>query len=306
VRQAAVNSLGLLNAAAARETVEKLLDSDPDVKVRATAATTLGSFKTWESRNLLLAVARKTAEDNSVRANALMSLARMGKPEVIGDLGSMLQDPSIPIRQAALNATAQINDPLLTAPLRKVLTQDADMRCRSSAAYQLGKLKAKEAEEDLIKAWSSTDGGLRQNALSALQGIGSVRIVEFAGEALNDKHGGLRQAGISIFAALKHKPAAEEVLAIAAKEKDGGMRVAAMRALPALAPGVDSCELLLNALADPAEQIRSTAYTTLCSVAKQSFPFRSWAYPHRREVEVAKWRDWWTKEGKAALQAMQN
>lgn len=303
IRQAMVNSLGLLRFAASREKMEELLQKDPDPKVRKTAAITLGSLGAKESKEILLNSAKKNDEADSVRSAALRSLARIRAPETIEELLPFLKDDRQAVRYATLGAMAQYRDAKLIPSLKQVLVEDKDANCRASAAYQLGRLKAKEAEEDLVKAFADAPTPLRLNVLGALQSLGSEHAGKLALEALKDKNSGIRRKGIAVLRGVKLKDAGEVLLKMAKEDKDMGVRTAAMGALPGLAPAVPAAEFLLARLEDSSESVRRAAYGALAAISKKKFPFRPWAYEHRRKAEVERWKKWWEEGGKTELEA---
>jgi len=58
--------------------------------------------------------------------------------------------------------------------------------------------------------------------------------------------------------------------------------------------------MLIDALEDSNGQVRSSAATALTRITRQLFGPNDSATPEERQKAVARWREWWSKQGKTA------
>jgi hypothetical protein len=90
-----------------------------------------------------------------------------------------------------------------------------------------------------------------------------------------------------------------ETIAKAVKDGDDPTRETAARLL-GLIRHQPAVLTLIDALEDPKAPVRSSAATALARITRQLFGPSDNATPEERAMAVARWREWWTKQGKSA------
>lgn len=118
----------------------------------------------------------------------------------------------------------------------------------------------------LVEDLSSSNSGVRWNAVEDLGHTGDPAVVPHLLPVLNDE--------------------------------DTFVRMAAARVLGELG-GDESVGPLIDTLSDPAESVRDAAVASLRQITGQNFRFDPLAKQADRTKRIRAWRDWWEKQGKA-------
>jgi|ERR1700722_397187 HEAT repeat protein len=186
--------------------------------------------------------------DDSKRWSAVQELVKIGTPAV-EPLIAALKDPRWYVRESAVDALGEINDPRVIEPLIAVLNdmpsvqsaakaalikigvpaveqlisalKDADARVRRwNAASVLGEIKDPRAVEPLIAALNDTDYIVRRTAVSSLGEIKDLRMVEPLITALKDKDVGVRDEAAEVLGEIKDPRMVERLIAFLMKPGD--------------------------------------------------------------------------------------
>ncbi len=146
-----------------------------------------------DSQGLIKAL---TYKDAAVRIAAAEALAPIKSPLAVEPLVALLKDRNPAVRRAAVGALAargggRVVEPLVaaledsdpdvraataTAVYRRLMT-DPDQDARRATATALGRIRAVDAIEPLVKAIMDADESVRLAAIRALQAIGEVQAV---------------------------------------------------------------------------------------------------------------------------------
>ncbi len=219
---------------------------DPNTKVRAYAAASIGAL--GPDAGSLLALLVKAASDKhaEVRQNAVRSLGKMGgngKDTIVPALTTALQDSEHEVRVAAaqalenMDALGAIDVALLISMLKQ---QDSEVR--ACGARALGKMgpRAKAALPALVEAFKGTDNAVRRAALGALASLGTeakTAVPSFT-DALGDSDVEVRKQAAVALAKIgpDAKPAAD-ALANVVNDSDKEVRKNAVKALASIGVG---------------------------------------------------------------------
>ena len=134
------------------------------------------------------------AEDASVRAGAAVALGKIGDASAVRPVAALLRDKKPGVRIRAARALAELGDQRACKPLIAALRRmpipvevkgyrcgnqpDPEWEPASHAAWALGKLKAAEAVEPLIRALAQGDGYYKAYVGEALGRIGDPRAIQ--------------------------------------------------------------------------------------------------------------------------------
>lgn len=258
--------------------VKALANKDPSIRVAAADA--LGPMRDPDAVEALTNLIKDT--DVDARRAAVRALSQRGGVRVVEPLIAALSDPDQGVRTAAV-----------TAVYRRLMT-DADNDARRETANSLGRMRAADAVEPLIKSIMDVDEGVRVASIKALGAIGDRAavgplIVVVAHEQVRARTTGRssltveRVAGQVLDALCDEK--AIEALERAARHEDAEVREIAVRRLAHLnTPAVASS--LAGSLDDPDPVIRRSAARGLSEIGWQ---------PPSDEVGARYWaalRDW--------------
>lgn len=145
-------------------------------------------------QGLIKALAYK---DSGVRIAAADALAPLKDPIAVEPLVELLRDDDAGVREASVRALAarggvRVVEPLVgalsdtnvavrgvaaTAVFRRLMT-DPDQEARKATATAIGRVRAKDGVEPLIKAIMDADEGVRVAAIKALHAIGDVAAIQ--------------------------------------------------------------------------------------------------------------------------------
>jgi HEAT repeat protein len=159
------------------------LRSDPNARVRAAAATSLGRFVYLAGlekissargqlvRDALLAAIRNLAEDLEVRRRALESLAYAGDEEIRGLIAAAYEDDNPRLRASAVFAMGRSADHDWRRTVEDELNS-LDPEIRYEAARAAGELEDKRAVPRLLRLLDDADREVQAAAIAALGQIG--------------------------------------------------------------------------------------------------------------------------------------
>ena len=136
------------------------------------AARVLGNLRAAEGREVLRRVARNGREDD-LRAQATLTLGKIGDPEDVPTLLESAQDESWPVQAQAANALGMIGE-ISTVPTLKELASDEEWWVRLNAAKALANM-GPEGEKALLELLQGEDSYARDRAAATLEARGVTR-----------------------------------------------------------------------------------------------------------------------------------
>jgi len=110
-----------------------------------------------------------TTGRDSLRYIAVQILGQIGDPRATPFLKELLSDDNRYVREQAVRALGQLDNPGLHAALASVLAADSVAEVRGAAAWSLGNLRDTTAVPSLVRALADTVPSVRRQALAALQ-----------------------------------------------------------------------------------------------------------------------------------------
>lgn len=154
--------------------------------IRANAAVSLG--RVGDTRAVDPLITALNDEDSSVRLNAAVSLGEIGDPRAIGPLIETLNDETPEVWRNVTEALGKFGEPAVD-PLIAVLSDrnQQSSYVRPQAALALGYTGNARAVDPLIKALQDEEWLVRSQAARALGYIGDLKAVEPLIEALDDE-----------------------------------------------------------------------------------------------------------------------
>ncbi len=164
----------------------RLLEKDPDVDIRAAAATGLGTFVLageleeipsnllTQIENLLLKVTG-ASDSNQVKQQALESLGYSGRDEVNQLIEKAYADSNKNWKASALAAMGHSADQRWSAAIQTSLSSNLPL-LRSHAARAAGELEMKETVDKLIELLDDPDTSVRDASIWSLAQIGGPGI----------------------------------------------------------------------------------------------------------------------------------
>ena len=180
---------GLLSCAA--QQAEYYIDqlADPRSRVRRDASHALVQLGDATVEPLLNHAA--TGSD-TLRYIAAQILGQIGDRRATLFLKALLRDENLHVREQAVRALGQLDDPHLHAPLASVLSGDPVPAVRGAAAWSLGNLRDTTAVPSLVRALADTVSSVRRQALAALQFLWTPAAEAAALDALRDRDDNVR------------------------------------------------------------------------------------------------------------------
>jgi len=170
-------------------------------------------------------LAYQLAGDESRRVVTIEKLGHSRSPLSVNELIAALDDPSFNVRYEAIVSIARTrSDPHLTEALVRVL-HEADPDLRTTAAWALGRLKAREAAPDLRQGLESDYLLLRARcarALGMMRDAESVPLILDAFGSETDK--GIRVAYAASLSSLRAAQALPMILALLRQLEDQAAR----------------------------------------------------------------------------------
>ena len=180
---------GLLSCAAqqAEYYIDQLDDSRSQVRLDAShALVQLGGAAVEPLMD------RAAAGSDSLRYIAAQVLGQIGDQRAIPFLKALLRADNRYVREQAVRALGQLDDPRLHATLASVLAGDSVPDVRGAAAWSLGNLRDTTAVPSLVRALADTVPSVRRQALAALQFLWTPASEAAALDALRDRDDNVR------------------------------------------------------------------------------------------------------------------
>jgi HEAT repeat protein len=186
------------------------------------------------------AAIRKLLRDPSarVREQTAQVLRDLRDKESAPEMMGLLADSDASIRRRAVQALTAIDAGEAIPGLADRLTSDQDDRVRVSAADGLGKLKASQATEPLLKALKDQSEAVRREAISSLGEVGAKEAAPYLRAMYDQDPGANRMQLVLALKALGDEaPLEKEVQRLSQmveKNADAGARRQAIRELAVL------------------------------------------------------------------------
>lgn len=114
-------------------------------------------------------IRRATGGSDSLLYIAAQILGQIGDRRAVPFLKELIHAPNRYVREQAVRALGQLDDPRQVTTLKQVLTDDPVADVRSAAAWSMGNLRDTSAVAPLVQALTDTVALVRQNALAAVQ-----------------------------------------------------------------------------------------------------------------------------------------
>ena len=130
---------------------------------------------------------RATTGSDSLRYIVAQILGQIGDRRASPFLKSLLRDENRHVREQAVRALGQLDDPRLHTTLASVLADDSVPDVRGAAAWSLGNLRDTTAVPSLVRALADTIPSVRRQALAALQFLWTPTAEAAALDALRDR-----------------------------------------------------------------------------------------------------------------------
>jgi HEAT repeat protein len=142
VRYSAVEALGHLGEAGARQLVLDVLVSDRSLLVRTAAAEAAGSLGGRNAIDVLIRVMKSDPEWR-VRRSAVESCGLLGSRDATDGLITVSTDPHYRVRMAVAQAMGEIGDPKSREALKPLVDKDQSLFVKRAASRTLDRLNAK-------------------------------------------------------------------------------------------------------------------------------------------------------------------
>ena len=198
----------------------------------------------------------------SVRAQAAISLGRIGDRAAVPALIEALKDPEKAVRREAAKALGAIKDARAVGALVAAL-RDGDVNVRAYAAYALGEIKASTAAGALLEALRDPEWCVRDQAAWALRETHDPEIAGPLAAALKEEDADLAH----VVWVLRHVEGthATDHLAALLKDADAEARLRAVHALGELR-NAGAVDPLIAALTDSDPGVRRSAVEALLRI----------------------------------------
>jgi HEAT repeat protein len=258
VRASAFDTLRVLNHRGAVPSALTGL-ADPDDSVRTEAISLLGDLGT--SAVIPDVRTRTTDPEAGVRAAAARALGLLRGTDAAPDLARLLTDPSPAVRVAAAEGIADSGLSALAPSVTECLG-DSDDRVRLTAARALARLGDASQVPALLRAFTGASPEFRAAITTAVAVLAPTQLETLA-QSLRSEGAGPDER-LAFARALSEAPVAgaRGVLAQLARDPEAEVRARAIAAIGRLG-GTDADELVREALADPADVVRTAALTAV-------------------------------------------
>ncbi|HEX3244452.1 MAG TPA: HEAT repeat domain-containing protein [Chloroflexota bacterium] len=189
----------------------KLLESDPDVRVRERAGRALAPFAQsielgeWEEEDadeleaLLMRLVRRQQEPIGVRGAALEAAGHLSTPEVAAEIDDAFQDDAL--RLDAIRAMGHSGEPRWLTRLLRVV-EDDDPRVRLAVATAFGEIPDQSSVPALVDMLDDEEMDVRLAAIKSLGELGGDEAREGLVYAFDDKRPEVREAATLALAEL--------------------------------------------------------------------------------------------------------
>jgi HEAT repeat protein len=243
--------------------------ADRDWRTRRAAALELGYSRDPAYYGTLLPLLDD--HDPAVRQAAILSLGRLGAPELVAELSKpkVLADEDAEVRRVAVSVLGQLGG----FPIVEVISDallDPDWTVRSEAIAAVSRLvdrftefRIPEAARGLVRLLAITDRDVRERTITALGGFGKAGVHVLL-EAL-DVRSELIRSGAAAALGLVRDPTTAQRLVELLDDDSRQVRLAAITALGNLRTA-RAIEPLVERLGDADRSVRSAAHATLVRI----------------------------------------
>jgi HEAT repeat protein len=220
---------GLVFCGCTEERAEYYIDylSDSDRQVRLEASRNLVQFGGSTVEPL---IKRATGGSDSLLYIAAQILGQIGDQRAAPFLKELIHAPNRYVREQAVRALGQLDDPRLIPTLEQVLTIDPVTDVRGAAAWSMGNLRDTTAVAPLIQALTDTAALVRQHALAAVQYLWTPAAESATIAALRDPNPTVRYIAAQMLGHHRTIPALNE-LCLTLLDDSIGVRTESARAL---------------------------------------------------------------------------
>jgi HEAT repeat protein len=181
----------------------KLLESDPDTRVRESAARALAPFTQgvelgeWEEEDadeleaLLMRIIRRQNEPTAVRGAALEAAGHLTSPDVAGEIDDAFRDDEL--RLNAIRAMGHSGEPRWLSRLLRV-SEDPDPAIRQAMAAACGEIPDQSSVPELVDMLDDEDVSVRLAVIKSLGELGGDEAREGLVYAFDDKRAEVRES----------------------------------------------------------------------------------------------------------------
>jgi len=231
-----------------------------DIEIRRAAITALGRIGDPNSVPALMSL----LHDPELCVETAEALARIGDRRAYEPLMALLTHDRAAVRQAAIGALNSLGHPQMANDITRLLRSD-NPRLRESAARIAGYFGYPECAALLIERANDSDENVRRSAIESLSNIDEPSVVPLLNTALQDKSPRIRAAAAQSLGRLGLSASVPNLLQ-ALCDTDGWVRYYAVRALGEIRSpeSIDALARMLRE--DTAVHVRVAAADALGSV----------------------------------------
>lgn len=206
--------------------------------------------------------------DRRVRANAVEAIASLdtGDPVKLRILRPLLQDPDNRVRANACVTLGRLGERRALDTLVAMLG-DAKKWYRASACYAIGALKPPDGAGFLIKGLRDPDPSVRVNAAKALRELGDPSAAQTLISAINDRNTWIRLYAIEALGNMRVRAANSRLRACLRQETSLQVLASALIAVARTGSNAESTRILVDYLKHEDSRVRANAIEALESIA---------------------------------------
>ena len=251
------------------------LAANPNPRVRAAVAQTLGRFGDFAPREVLVKLVADDAIE--VRRAAANACGLIGDPAMLPYLRLMLSDPDWDMRGKAAQALTRLGEPGAVVSVAEIVGDFSlcDNQTIAAALTIVGEMKGDAPLDFLSEALTQREPQIREAAVSALGTVGSKRAAILVASALRDNDPEVRRTAIF---ALSDFPAELlpifDLVRLMCTDKDANVRFNATSALCRAGSDVPATDLVHALSNDVDARVRLSAATALGMLGKNA-PFEA-------------------------------
>jgi HEAT repeat protein len=229
-----------------------LLQDDPEISVRSSAALSLGLI--GDSRAVPILIEALCTDNQVVRFSAVNALRQLRAHSAINVLIKALEDTEDNVRKEAIRALRVLSAVEALPTLRKLLQHKAvQVRCES--AYSFGFLGDSKDLPNLYKALQDTEFSVRVYAAYSLSQLNNRKGIPVLEEALKNGNKEARETALNALKNFDGKVGLLKIIERAFKDNEYSIRKNAVEFLESFRETQEVANQLRNALASPQEDI---------------------------------------------------
>ncbi|MBI3889939.1 MAG: HEAT repeat domain-containing protein [Candidatus Wallbacteria bacterium] len=227
VRLRATQSLGKIRAPETLDYLVQHLETEEDVKVRATMVKAIGAYA--DERYLPILVNCLQDEDLRVRANTIESLGNFKSKKVQRIVKGFVKDPNSRIRANAARVLALTGSQVAARRTFHEMLKSENQYTRSSAVFALGELRQDAFLSSLLRLTGDVSFVVRRNVVDALVKYGSAICRQVEG-LLDDRDPLRRAIGCQVLAQTGDRRSLKKLIPLL-EDADGEVRARAEEAV---------------------------------------------------------------------------